>query len=240
MKLMRLGMTGLSGRMAGAGVALAALGMALSPAIGAVDTLLKLRADNPVSLHELGSIYSFTPSTQDQRLAAAYAKAVLSRSSHSFRFTPTSGSMDGRRSITVLVRAADLGRGDRTSPVSLTPLAFNLDASRGWRKFALSDAAGRKPLDPLVTDLAGARGYSLASGRPRAGDNLGRASDTVANPLLPGTQQYEVDLGKSYRLTRSLDVTAGVRYGRSDPRLNPMTDQRKDNQAVYVGTVVKF
>lgn len=229
-----------TGRMAGAGVAMAALGMALSPAFGSVDTLLKLRADNPVSLHELGSIYSFTPSTQDSRLAAAYAKAVLSRSGHSFRFTPTSGSMDGRRSITVLVRAASLGQGDRTSPVSLTPLAFNLDASRGWRKFALSDAAGRKPLDPLVTDLTGARGFSLTSGRPRAGDNLGRTSDTVANPVLPGTQQYEVDLGKSYRLTRSLNVTAGVRYGRADPRINPMTDQRKDNQAVYVGTVVKF
>ena len=41
-------------------------------------------------------------------------------------------------------------------------------------------------------------------------------------------------------LTRNLKVTAGVRYKQDDDRLKPMTDERRDNQAVYIGTQVRF
>src|SRR3546814_10001005 len=54
----------------------------------------------------LGSIGSFTPANADPRLAASYAKAV-SQSNHTFRFTPTSCSMSGSRSVTVAVRSEE-------------------------------------------------------------------------------------------------------------------------------------
>lgn len=235
---------GMKGKWMATGVALAALGFALSPAIGAVDSLLRLRAAKPVSLGELGSIASFTPSTSDSRLAAAYARAVLSHDGKSFHFTPTSGSVNGRRSITVLVRAGDLGSLDRGSPVGLAPLAFNLDASRGWRKFALPDSVGRKPLDPVVTDLPGvARGFSMDRDRARLKANVlldARRDVGTEAQTLAGERKYSVDVGSSYSLTRNLNVTAGVRYAGPDNRLTPITDQRKDNQAVYVGTIFKF
>ena len=49
-----------------------------------------------------------------------------------------------------------------------------------------------------------------------------------------------VDLGGSYRVTRNLNVTAGVRYSPERDRLLPLTDGKQDNQAVYVGTQFRF
>ena len=49
-----------------------------------------------------------------------------------------------------------------------------------------------------------------------------------------------VDLGGAYRLGRNIDVTAGVRYSQERDRLRPLTDGKKDNQAVYLGTQFRF
>lgn len=227
-----------------ASVAAAAIGIALSPAMSASNGLLAMRADNPVSLTELGRISSFTPTTQDPRLAAAYAKAVLTGSGKSFRFTPTSGSMSGRRSITVLVRANDL-RVERTLPtIGITPVAFNLDSSRGWRKFALPDSVGRREIAPVTLESS-AKGFALqAQKKTRFStdvliDTKAEAGSTPSS--LAGEKSYSVDLASSYSLTRNLNVTAGVRYrGGPAARLAPLTDERQDNQAVYLGTIFKF
>lgn len=234
--------------MALAGSAFAVAGLALSPAFGAASDLMKMRAANPVSLEKLGSISSFTPATHDDRLASAYAKAAIDRSGKTFRFTPTSGSMSGRRSITVLVRAGDAqdDRADRTVPVlSITPVAFNLNGARGWRKFALPDSVGRKELDPVpVETLASAKGFALEQNKKTrfstdvlidSKRDLGTAPQTLA-----GEKTYSVDLASSYSLSRNLNVTAGVRYRGPISRLAPMTDERQDSQAVYLGTVFKF
>ena len=49
-----------------------------------------------------------------------------------------------------------------------------------------------------------------------------------------------VDLGGAYRITRNLDVTAGVRLSQERDRLSPITDSVQDSQAVYVGTQFRF
>jgi hypothetical protein len=49
-----------------------------------------------------------------------------------------------------------------------------------------------------------------------------------------------VDLAGSYSLTRNLDLKAGVRYRGPMDRLAPLTDDRQDSQAVYIGTAFKF
>ena len=49
-----------------------------------------------------------------------------------------------------------------------------------------------------------------------------------------------VDVGGSFRLTRNLDVTAGVRYQQErDLRALPELD-KQDSQAVYIGTQFRF
>ena len=237
------------GHLAWAGAAIAATTLALSPAMGAATDLMAVRIANPVSLGSLGSIGSFTPATKDPRLSAAYASAVLSGSHKTFRFTPTSGSMSGRRSITVLVRANDdlPVRAERTLPsVGIEPVAFNLNASRGWRKFSLPDSVGRKALDPIPTEtVAAANSFSLDQGKKKQRFSTNVVVDAkndvgVGAPVLGNEKPYSVEVGSSYSLSRNLNVTAGLRYNGRVNRLAPITDERQDSQALYLGTVFKF
>ena len=113
------------GHIALAGSAVAVAGFMLSPAMGAATDLVRLRADVPVSLGALGSISSFTPTTKDPRLAAAYAKIAASAGRQHFRFTPTSGSLSGQRSVTVMVRASDnrVAVSRTLDPINIAPAA---------------------------------------------------------------------------------------------------------------------
>jgi hypothetical protein len=236
-----------TGHFALAGAAIAVAGFVLSPAIGAATSLV--RAEEPVSLGALGSISSFTPTTKDPRLAAAYAKIAASASRQGLRFTPTSGSLSGERAVTVMVRAGGDDRviASRTlKPIDITPVAFSLNGAQGWRKFALPEALGRKALDPVpVETIADAKNFSLEDSRKDRFstkmliESRRDAAATLRNPS--SEKDYSLDLASSYSLTRNLNVTAGVRYNNSVAgRLTPMTDDRQDSQAVYLGTIFKF
>jgi len=237
------------GHLALAGAAVAVTGFMLSPAIGAATDLVRLRADVPVSLGALGSISSFTPTTKDPRLAAAYARIAASAGRQNFRFTPTSGSMSGQRSVTVMVRAADLD--DRVAvsrtldSVGIAPVAFSLNSTHNWRKFALPETTGRKELDPVsLEQIEGAKNFSLEGRKTRFSTKVmieSRREPGLTVAKANADKDYSLDLASSYSLTRNLNVTAGLRYNNSVVgRLTPMTDDRQDNQAVYLGTVFKF
>jgi hypothetical protein len=231
------------------GSAIIALAFALSPAIGASN---EPRTVKPrVMLNPHSGLGSFTPASSDARLAAVLARGGLAGSG--FRFTPasTSASIRLNRSVTVAVRAGtNLGvsGGDRVALVSapqsnIAPIAYNLGVAVGWKRFALSsDVAkvdlglmgGREMADVGVsynarnwtTRLAVGNEHPLA-GTPRA--------------LAGGTNAYSLDLGGSYRLSRNLDLTAGVRYRAPErDRLAISEDDRRDSQAVYIGTAFKF
>ncbi|MBZ9646583.1 MULTISPECIES: hypothetical protein [Sphingomonadaceae] len=237
------------GYLAGTGAALAVAGFMLSPAFGAATDLMRLRAEAPVSLGDLGSISSFTPTIKDPRLAAAYAKIAASAGRQGFRFTPTSGSQSGQRSITVMVRAAGDDRvavNRAIDAIDIKPVAFSLNGAHNWRKFALPDAVGRKALDPVpVETMVDAKNFSLDDGKKDRFstkvllESRREPGATVRNPS--ADKDYSLDLASSYSLTRNLNVTAGVRYNNSVAgRLTPMTDERQDSQAVYLGTIFKF
>jgi hypothetical protein len=51
---------------------------------------------------------------------------------------------------------------------------------------------------------------------------------------------YSIGVGGSYRITRNLDLTGGVRYKVQRDRIQAITDDRRDSQAVYVGTAFRF
>ena len=88
-------------------------------------------------------------------------------------------------------------------------------------------------------------GFTPAISDPRLAAELARRG-LQANSfrLTPATvslgSNKGVRVGGSYRLTHNLDLTGGVRYKIQHDRLEPLTDQRRDSQAVYIGTAFRF
>lgn len=230
------------------GIAVAAVSaLALPPALAAMSRADRIR-DTELSNALLGQ---FTPAAGDPRLIARYAQ-VSERARQNFSFTPVlNGGRQANRAITVVVRSRDgapIGTDsartraliDGTAkPVAIAPVAYNLGKSVGFEKFALPQVG--RGLD--IRNLPQARAPEVRGDKPSR--FAPRVSTIVADPAgatpragVPATGQ-EVDLSGSYRVTKNLDVTAGVRYS-SDDRLGPLTNDQRDNQAVYVGTQFRF
>jgi hypothetical protein len=223
--------------------ALAVGSLALPPALAAMSRTDRIR-DTSLSETLLGQ---FTPASGDERLIARYNKMSAEQRS-SFSFTPALTDESRKsRAITVVIRARDdastaartaaLTTG-RTAPIAITQVAYNLGASVGFEKFVT-------PALPRGTDL---RNLPIAKAPEQdekksrfATRMLNRPSDpsgATDRVTAPGSDQA-VDVVSSYRLTKNIDVTAGVRY-KSDDRVEPLTDSRRDSQAVYVGTAFRF
>jgi hypothetical protein len=126
----------------------------------------------------------------------------------------------------------------------IAPTAYSLGVSRGYKGFAQNSGAGNELRRVEIPDLASFKPS------PGAKENPSRFSPRIAldgrepagrSPrTLQGQPEEVVDLGGSYRLTQNLNVTAGVRSTSERDRLAPLSEGRKDNQAVYVGTQFKF
>ena len=186
----------------------------------------------------------FTPAAADARLAAVFARGGLDSSG--FRFTPADTGRE-HRAVTVAVRARTV-RPDPTrvavadSATTLAPIAYNLGVAVGWRRFGIagdvrrvdmaSQPGGREAADVTVT-YAGNR----VTGRVKAVAD--RPYAAVA-PRVETERSYSLDLGGSYRLTRRLDLTAGLRYRTERDQLVRLDDNRRDSRAVYVGTAFRF
>lgn len=174
-----------------------------------------------------------------------------------YLFTPAKTPNRPDRSVTVAVRVdpqaaktiSVFGRKDlvdlAVNPVRIAPNAFNLGVARGYHNFGQSLVP---PVDNRKPDMPDLSRFSIAP-RPAGDDSrfsprividekqaAGRAPRTFA-----GDRDDLVDVGGAYRVTRNLDVTAGVRYTQDRDRLAPLaTDGKQDNQAVYVGTQFRF
>jgi hypothetical protein len=170
-----------------------------------------------------------------------------------YPFTPAGTPNRPTRSVTVAVRVdqataqAIMVRGVRLPPsevpgaaLRIAPTAFALGVSRGYHNFAqeLVPPDGRKgDADLGLFTIAPAK-----SANPRFNPRIvidekqaaGRAPRTFVG------EEDRVDVGGSYRVTRNLDVTAGVRYSQDRERLRPLTDGKQDSQAVYLGTQFRF
>jgi hypothetical protein len=231
---------------AGLGIgALAATGLIAAPAILAQSAPQQQLSAKRAS--SIASIGSFTPAAADPKLAAALARSGLSGSG--LRFTPADSVRTTSRNVTVAVRArtsrpaavADRGAAAPAS-VTLQPIAYNLGVSVGWKRFAISG-------DLSKLDLAGVPGSTestevgVSYTGKRASGRIKAATERPLNGtprLIAGDPNYSIDVGGSYSITRNLDVTAGVRYKSEENRLPQLTDNRRDSQAVYVGTAIRF
>ncbi|WP_093666614.1 hypothetical protein [Sphingomonas gellani] len=225
------------------GALVAAAALVVPGAMGAAparDAAVRRAAASPI----LGT---FTPVAADPRLAAMLARGGMDAGS--FRFTPAE-VRSTNQAVTVAVRArtnraidnSRVASAPAASVTTLSPVAYNLGVAVGWKRFAVAGDVSRldmatRPGSREAADVAVSYAGNRFTGRVQAGADrpLGDAPK-----LVEPAPSYSVDLGGSYRLTRNLDVTAGVRYRAERERLNRFDSDRRDSQAVYVGTAFRF
>lgn len=225
--------------------AAAAAGLLLSPAF-ALGVSAKKRA--PAISLSFDPISSFTPANADPKLAAALAGKGLALTD--FKFTPAPAK--GRPTqVRVAIRArvpaqAALADGSAsTSAVgSLAPTGYNLGLAVGWRRFAVAGdvarvTSGDSALGGRESAVLGVS-YSLSN---RLSTRVAVGTErTTGNPVpaLRRGDNMSLDVGSSYSLSRQVALTGGVRYNIERDRYSALQDERRDSQAVYVGTAFKF
>ena len=222
--------------------AVAAVGVLLSPAFAAPATKKKA----PAVAVSFDPLSTFTPAGADPKLAASLGERGLSLTD--FKFTPAAAksrpsqvrvAIRARPDAALRTRTADAGS---ASPVTaLTPASYNLGMAVGWRRFAVAgDVAKTESRNPAIgikeSAVVGVS-YSLKrfTGRVAVG-----AERDDRLPALRDRENYSLDVGGAYNLTRRLSVTGGVRYNVERDRDAVVNDNRRDSQAVYVGTAFKF
>ena len=223
--------------------ALAALSLVLSPAFAATSINQRLAATHAAALRGT----TFTPAISDPRLAAELARRGVQPSL--FRLTP-SVAPGGSKAIRIAIRghaAAPVATGrvveaSAGAVTAITPTAYSLGASVGWKRFALTGDVDKVEGGPVRGGREQAEvgvSYSLKRFTARAEAGLAR-SDANTPSVVADPDTYVVGVGGSYRLMRNLDVTGGVRYKIQRDRLEPIADQRRDSQSVYIGTAFRF
>ncbi len=239
--------------------------LALPSAVLAFSTRIDLPA---AGLSENQGVSSFGPGSVDPRLARVLAASPTGGKGPMFRFTPAGLATRPDRSVTVavrvdpvtarsiIVRGALIDHGSHaatalatsTTALGIAPAAYNLGMARGYQgfaqnvqTFALAQEIRKLDMPDLSTFKPAA---DQGSGTPSrlaphiALDEQSRAGRAPRTLESVGVQT--VDLGGSYRLSRNLDVTAGLRYQRDRDRLDGDIDGKTDTQAVFVGTQFKF
>jgi hypothetical protein len=234
-----------------AGVSLVAIALTLAPALAAPGQRANAgRTNSSFSARPLGS---FTPAVSDPRLAAALARRGSGSTVNTeFRFTPTSTAGDRSRGLRVAVRARattpaqasrDAGPSSSSAVTAITPSSYNLGVSVGWRRFAVSGDVGQADSGLIAGVRESAQvGMSYRATRRITGRVAVAAERAQGGQrIIAEDQAYSLDVGGAYSIARNVDVTAGARYRISRDRLDPLSrDDRRDSQAVYVGTAFRF
>jgi hypothetical protein len=220
--------------------AVSAVGLLLTPAVAA-----PVKKKAPAVAVSFDPLSTFTPGGADPKLAASVASRGLSLTD--FKFTPAAAKSRPSQ-VRVAIRARPdvalraKADADSTSPVmALTPATYNLGAAVGWRQFAISgDVAKTESKNPAIgTKESAVVGVSYSLKRFTGRVAVGAERDDRL-PALRDRENYSVDLGGAYNITRQIAVTGGVRYNVERDRNAVVADNRRDSQAVYVGTAFKF
>lgn len=223
-------------------------------------------AEAPAFVHRAGSLAAgtmsaFTPSAPDPMLARLLAeRPETARAVEAVRFTPRSGeSAPSTLTVATHVRSVDLRANLRSAtrsasapvrvgpvvaeavaPPSLAvrPSTYSLGRSVGWKAFSEPDNAAR--VDRALARAAG----PVRGGEPK--DTPSRFDSdfslTPGSAPRPATEERSVQLDMSgrYRVSKRVDLKAGVRVRVERDRLDPNVQDDPDSSAVYVGTAFKF
>lgn len=210
----------------------------VAPAFGAPDAAL--RTPRPALAKSFNGIEGFTPAFADRRLAAIVGKARLG--ARDYQFTPA----EARRSAapaafvarTIARGASELATAPVGDSVKVAPIAYNLGVSVGWKKLTTTGDTAR------LDTVGSARSFDLAVTSPAArptrlhplteapAPGAKASADDRSGPLLDSTN--------AFRLTRNVDLTGGSRFKSENYRLDRVGDDRRDSQAVYIGTALRF
>jgi len=203
----------------------------------------------------------FTPAAVDPALALRVAESIRAKGLD-VSFTPAGAANARDKTVTVAIRVNDetaralsaqratdaVTKSGGLGGISLAPTKYNLGVARGYQTFVKAPAAAKLPSGVRSIEMPDLADFKPSTGsakdkpsrfKPRLAiendGNVGRASRTIDSA---GDQI--VDLGGAYRVTNNLDVTAGVRLSQERDRLDPLTDNVQDSQAVYIGTQLRF
>lgn len=230
---------------------LCAMLLVLAPALATGQRApQQTRMNGPAAGRPLGA---FTPAVSDPRLNAMIARRPGSALGAGFSFTPSSARNEGaNRGLRVAVRARantpalasrEVGPSAAGAVTAITPSSYNLGVSVGWRSFAISGDVAQNDSGLISGVRESARvGISYQPTRRITGRvAVGAERAEGAQRIIATDEAYSLDVGGAYRISRNIDVTAGARYRISRDRLDPLTrDERRDSQAVYVGTAFRF
>tara|TARA_R100001129_G_scaffold68169_1_gene46472 strand:- start:378 stop:1091 length:714 start_codon:yes stop_codon:yes gene_type:complete len=201
----------------------------------------------------------FTPALVDPELARRVNERYAARR-EALPFTPAGGKSIADRTVTVAVRVNDDSaraisirsaiESARSEPgrrdVAVAPSAFDLRVARGYQSFTTPASELPKTISKIaMPDLAQFRPSQGAKDepsrfQPRISVDQERTPGRAPRTL-EGRGDRQLDLGGAYRVSRNLDVTAGVRLSEEqDARLAPLTDGADDSQSVYIGTQLRF
>lgn len=234
--------------LAAAGLVLAAPGAG----IAAVGSLI------PANTEFAAGYVPFTPANIDPALARRVAATL---GLHGLRFTPAPRTSHGERVVTMAVRVdqataraitvrrtlADASVGKGRVPL-IEPTRYNLGSARGFQSFGAPAAKSLALPEGIrhigMADLASYRTDAAQPGKPSRFQPRVAFEDHIdagrAERTIEAAGQQSVDVGGAYRVTRNLDVTAGVRVSQDRNRIAPLTDGVADDRAVYVGTQFRF
>lgn len=189
----------------------------------------------------------FAPVAADPRQAALFGHVGGGFTEPSYRFTPSGGS--SQRAVTVAIRARSnksngnsvLAANSSAVSAGLAPSAYSLGASFGWKRFALSGDfshidGGVVPDSRDVADIGLSYSGSRWSTRLLFGAERAKEKSLIGGP----DEALSVDLGGSYSLTRNLQLSGGLRYKTQRDRFDLTSDDRRDSQAIYIGTAFRF
>jgi len=228
--------------------AFAAGALLLAPAIAMAKPDAKKRP--PAVAISFDRVTSFTPASADPRLAAEFGNRPAVAD---FKFTPAAPkNRPSQVRVAIRARGADVATGRNADLASasansaigaLAPSTYNLGLAVGWRRFALTGDVAKTSGTNLAlggreTAVVGVN-YSLNRFTGRLAATAER-TDGTQTPVIGRERGYALDVGGAYNLTRSIAVTGGVRYKIEQDRVSATRDERRDSQAVYVGTAFKF
>jgi hypothetical protein len=233
------------------GASLLATALLLAPALAApTQRPQQVRMNGAVVGRPLGA---FTPAVADPRLGALLARRPSVPLTNAFSFTPSSAASDrANRGLRVAVRArsntpvlasAEVGPSSSAAVTAITPSSYNLGVSVGWRRFAISGDVAQSDRGLISGVRESARvGISYQPTQRLTGRvAVGTERAEGAQRIIAEEEAYSLDVGGAYRIGRNIDVTAGARYRISRDRLDPTArDDRRDSQAVYIGTAFRF
>ncbi|MFN7718680.1 MAG: hypothetical protein ACK519_08015 [Sphingomonadaceae bacterium] len=237
-----------------AAVMLATGSLALSPMI---VPAFAAKSSGPEQKAAPSWIAMFTPAGGDSVLAQKFSATQIAPDTR-FPFTPASAGEGRNRTITVAARANSRLTAGAVSlrnviapsevgaakGLRLAAVDYRLTASKGWQDFALPKAQARAAKTPLSDVGKGSFRLDESAKKPsKFSTNIKLDQNKEMAPPARGSGasgDYKLDVGGSFSISRKIDVTAGVRYTSENDRVLPLPDNRKDSEAVYVGTKIRF